>query len=57
MVDSRHLEAIGTISKLTSVHGVAPRRMVGVSASVNLPLHHNSRSSFLALAHPGGPGK
>jgi len=28
-----------------------------VSASVNLPLHHKSRSYLLALAHPGGPGK
>jgi len=27
-----------------------------VYASVNLPLHH-SRSSLLALAHPGSPGK
>jgi len=26
---------------LVSPDGVAPRRMVGVSASVNLPLHHN----------------
>ena len=30
---------------------------VGVSASVNLPLHHKSRSSLLPPAHPGGPGK
>ena len=49
---------------LVSQVGVAPSRMVGVSASVNLPLHHkvqnctiNSRSSLLAPAHPGGPGK
>jgi len=28
-----------------------------VSASVNLPLHHKSRSSLLAPAHLGGPGK
>jgi len=28
-----------------------------VSASVNLPLHRKSRSSLLAPAHPGGPGK
>jgi len=31
--------------------------MVDMSASVNLPLHHNSRSSVLAPAHPGSPGK
>ena len=31
--------------------------LLGVCASVNLPLHHNSRSSLLAPAHPGGPGK
>jgi len=31
--------------------------MVGVSASVNLPLHHTSISSLLALVHPGGPRK
>ena len=28
-----------------------------MSASVNLPLHHESRSSLLAPAHPGGPGE
>ena len=28
-----------------------------MSASVNLPLHHESRSSLLVLAHPGGPRK
>ena len=28
-----------------------------MSASVNLPLHHKSRSSLLALAHLGCPGK
>jgi len=38
--------------------GVAPIWMVGVSASVNLPLHHmKSRSSLLASVNPGGPGK
>ena len=42
---------------LVSPDGVAPSQMVGVSASVNLPLHHKSRSSLLAPAHPGGPGK
>ena len=28
-----------------------------MSASVNLPLHQKSRSSILAPAHTGGPGK
>jgi len=43
---------------------VAPSRMVSVSASVNLPLHHSrmpctikARRSLLAPAYPGGPGK
>jgi len=31
--------------------------MIGVSASVNLPLHHEVQKFSLALAHPGGPGK
>jgi len=42
---------------LVSPDGVAFSRMVIVSASVNLPLHHTSRSSLLAPSHPGGPGK
>jgi len=42
---------------LVGLDGVASSRMVVVSASVNLPLHHKSRSSLLALARPGGPGK
>jgi len=42
---------------LVSPDGVAPSWMVGVSASVNLPLLIKSRSSLLAPAHPGGPGK
>jgi len=40
-----------------SPDGVAPSWMVGVSASVNLPLHHKVQSSLLAPAHLGGPGK
>jgi len=40
-----------------SLDGVAPSRMVGVSASVNLPFTIKSRSSLLAPADPGGPGK
>jgi len=42
---------------LVSPDGVAPSRMVGVSASVNLPCTIKSRSSFLVPAHSGGPGK
>jgi len=45
---------------MVSPDGVVPSWMVSVSASVNLPLHHNtikSRSSLLATAHPGSPGK
>ena len=42
---------------LVSPDGVAPSRVVGVSASVNLPLHHKVQCSLLALAHPDGPGK
>jgi len=44
---------------LVSPAGVVPSWMVGVSGSVNLPLHHRleSRSFLLAPAHPGGPGK
>jgi len=42
---------------VVSPDGVAPNRMVGVSASVNLPLHHKVQNSLLAPAHPGGPGK
>jgi len=36
---------------------VAPRRLVGVSASVIFPCTIMSRNSLLAPAHPGGPGK
>ena len=42
---------------MVSPDGVAPSKMVSVSASVNLPLHHKVQSSLLAPAHPGGPGK
>ena len=42
---------------LVSPDGVAPSRMVSASASVNLLLHHKSKSSLLAPAYPGGPGK
>ena len=42
---------------LLSLDGVAPSRMVSMSASVNLPCTIKSRSSLLAPAHAGGPGK
>ena len=42
---------------MVSLDGVAPSRMVSVSASVNLLCTIRSRSSLLAPAHPGGPGK
>ena len=42
---------------LVSPDGVAPSRMVCVSASVNLPLRHKVRSSLLAPACPVGPRK
>ena len=42
---------------LVSLDGVALSQMVSVSASVNLPCTIKSRSSLLAPAHPGGPGK
>jgi len=42
---------------LVSPDGVAPSWMVGVSASVNLPLHHEVQKFSSAPAHWGGPGK
>jgi len=42
---------------LVSPDGVAPSRMVGVSASVNLPLHHKVQKFSSGTAHPGGPEK
>ena len=42
---------------LISTDGVAPSRLVGAFASVNLTLDHKVQSSLLAPAHPGGPGK
>jgi len=41
---------------LVSPDGVAPSRMVSLSASVTR-CTIKSRSSLLAPAHPGGPGK
>ena len=41
---------------MVSPDGVAPSRMVGVSASVNLPLHHKvQKSSLMTPAYPDGP--
>ena len=42
---------------LVSPDGVAPSQMVGVFASVNLPLHHKVQKFSSGIAHPGGPGK
>ena len=42
---------------LASPDGVAPGRMVSVSASVNLPLHHKVQKFSSFTAHPGDPGK
>jgi len=36
---------------------VAPSRMVSVSASVNLPLHHKVQKFSSGTAYLGGPGK
>ena len=41
----------GMVEALVSPDGVAPSRMVSVSASVNLPLHHKVQK------FSGGPGK
>ena len=38
---------------LVSPDGVAPRRMVGVSASVNLPLHHKVQKFSPGAGSPG----
>jgi len=42
---------------LVSPDGVAPSRMVSVSASVNSRCTIKCRSSLLEPSHPGGPGK
>jgi len=42
---------------LVSADGVAPSLLVDVSASVNLPLHHEIQILFWHLAQMGGPGK
>ena len=42
---------------MISPDGVAPTRMVGVSASVNLPLHHKVQKFSSGTGSPGGPGK
>ena len=38
---------------LVTPDGVAPSRMVGVSASVNLPLHHKVQKFFSGIGSPG----
>jgi len=38
---------------LVSLDGVAPSRMVGVSASVNLPLHHKVQKFSSGTGSPG----
>jgi len=43
--------------ELVSLDGVAPCRMVGVSASVNLPLHHKVQKFSSGTDSLGGPGK
>jgi len=42
---------------LVSPDGLAPSRMVSVSASVNLPLHHEVQTFSSGTCSPGGPGK
>jgi len=46
---------VGDGLALVSPDGVAPSRMVDVSASVNLPLHHKVQKFSSGTAHPGGP--
>jgi len=38
---------------LVSLEGVVPSRMVGVSASVNLPLHHKVQKFCSSIGSPG----
>ena len=42
---------------MVSPDGVAPRQMVGVSASINHPLHHKVQKFSSGTGTPGGPGK
>jgi len=42
---------------LVSADGVAPSRIVSVSASVNLPLHHKVQKFSSGTGSAGGPGK
>jgi len=42
---------------LVSLAGVAPSRMVSVSASVNLPLHHKVQKFSSGTGSPGWSGK
>jgi len=38
---------------LVSLDGVAPSQMVSVSASVNLPLHHEAQKFSSGIGSPG----
>jgi len=42
---------------LVSPDGVAPSRMVSMSASINLSLHHQVQKFFSGTGHPGSTGK
>jgi len=42
---------------MVSPGGVAPSRIVCVSASVNLPLHHKVQKFSSGTGSPGGTGK
>jgi len=42
---------------LVSPDGVAPSRMVGVSTSVNLPLHHKVQKFSSGTGSPGWSGR
>jgi len=46
-----------TVAFRCCVHGVAPDRMVGVSASVNLPLHHKVQKFSSDTDSPGWSGE
>jgi len=58
MVEVRHsgvapIQMGATPSGLVSPDGVAPSWMVGVSASVNLPLHHKVQKFSSGTSSPG----
>jgi len=45
--------ALAALCQITSPDGVAPIRMVNVSASVSLPLHHKVQKFFSGTGSPG----